>query len=159
MQVPMPGSSFEGANLNCHVSKRAGRGAEVNAAVNLASALIIPSIIIGLTVIAVGTSWPELVTAVRSSRSNASDLAVGNVLGANIANLTFIVGVAAMMSGVSVSRATQLLNFSAMLAVFGLLLWMLLNDRKASRMEGVALLVTCCLYLCTLVCLTAALKQ
>lgn len=131
----------------------------VDAAVKLASALGIPSIIIGLTVVAVGTSLPELVTAVMSSRTNVSDLAVGNVLGANIANLTFIVGVAAMMSEVTMSRATQLLNFPALLAVFGLLLWMLLNDRRLSRKEGVALLVTYSFYLCTLVLLTAVLKK
>lgn len=131
----------------------------VDAAVNLAAAMGIPSIIIGLTVVAVGTSLPELVTAVMSSRSNASDLAVGNVLGANIANLTLIVGVAAMLSDVTMSRATLLVNLPAMLAVFGLLLWMLLNDRRVSRKEGVALLVTYSLYLCALVLLTAFLKQ
>lgn len=131
----------------------------VDAAVNLSSALGIPSIIVGLTVVAIGTSLPELVTAVTSSRRNVSDLAVGNVLGANIANLTLIVGVAAMMSEVSMSRATQLVNFPAMLAVFGLLLWMLLNDRKISRREGVALLVTYSFYLCALVFLAAGLKK
>lgn len=131
----------------------------VDAAVNLASALGVPSIIIGLTVIAVGTSLPELVTAIMSSRTNASDLAVGNVLGANIANLTFIVGTAAMMSEVTMKRVTQMVNFPAMLAVFGLLLWMLLNDRRVTRKEGVALLVTYSLYLCALVFLTAALKS
>lgn len=131
----------------------------VDAAVNLAGAMGIPSIIIGLTVVAVGTSLPELVTAVMSSRSNASDLAVGNVLGANIANLTFIVGAAAMLSDVTLSRATLWVNFPALLAVFGLLLWMLLNDRRVSRKEGAALLVTYSLYLCALVLLTAFLKQ
>lgn len=131
----------------------------VDAAVNLAAALGIPSIIIGLTVIAVGTSLPELVTAVASTRKNVSDLAVGNVLGANIANLTFIVGMAAMLSDVKMQRPTQLLNFIALLAVFGLLLWMLLNDRKLSRKEGVALLVTYSFYLCTLVFLAAGLKK
>ena len=131
----------------------------VDAAVNMAGALGIPSIIIGLTVIAVGTSLPELVTAVTSSRKNVSDLAVGNVLGANIANLTLVVGVAAMMSNVTLSRATHLLNFPAMLAVFGLLLWMLLNDRRLSRKEGVALLVTYSFYLCALVFLAAGLKK
>jgi len=131
----------------------------VDAAVNLSNALGIPSIIVGLTVVAIGTSLPELVTAVTSSRKNVSDLAVGNVLGANIANLTLIVGVAAMMSEVSMSRATQLLNFPAMLAVFGLLLWMLLNDGKVSRKEGVALLVTYSFYLCALVFLAAELKK
>jgi cation:H+ antiporter len=137
----------------------AGSRLLVDGAVNLATTLSIPSIIIGLTVVAVGTSMPELVTAVTSSRKNVSDLAVGNVLGANIANLTIIVGVAAMMSEVKMSRATQLVNFPALLAVFGLLLWMLLNDRRVSRKEGVALLVTYSLYLCALVFLAAGLKK
>ncbi len=131
----------------------------VDAAVRVAAGLGIPSIIVGLTVIAVGTSLPELVTAVTSSRKRVSDLAVGNVLGANIANLTIVVGVAAMMSEVTMRRATQVVNFGAMLAVFGLLLWMLVNDRRVSREEGVALLVSYSVYLCALVFLAAGLKQ
>ena len=131
----------------------------VDSAVHIADALGIPSIIIGLTVIAIGTSLPELITAVMSARTQAADLAVGNVLGANIANLTFIVGSAAMMSEVSMRRMTQMLNFPAMLIVFGLLLWMLVTDRRVTRKEGVALLVTYSLYLCALIFLTAALKQ
>ena len=94
-----------------------------------------------------------------SARTQAADLAVGNVLGANIANLTFIVGSAAMMSEVSMRRMTQMVNFPAMLIVFGLLLWMLVTDRRVTRKEGVALLVTYSLYLCALIFLTAALKQ
>lgn len=131
----------------------------VDSAVNLASSLGIPSIIIGLTIVAVGTSLPELVTAVMSSRANVSDLAVGNVLGANIANLTFIVGAAAMMSEVTMKRQTHVMNFSAMLLVFGTLLWMLWNDHRLSRKEGVALLVTYSLYLCMIVFLAVSLKQ
>ena len=131
----------------------------VDAAVNLAGALGIPSIIIGLTVVAIGTSLPELVTAVTSSRKNVSDLAVGNVLGANIVNLTLVVGAAAMLSDVSMRRATQMLNFPAMLAVFGLLLWMLLNNHQVSRKEGVGLLVAYIFYLCALVFLAAGMDQ
>jgi cation:H+ antiporter len=131
----------------------------VDAAVNLAGALGIPSIIVGLTVVAVGTSVPELVTAVTSSRKNVSDLAIGNVLGANIANLTIVVGVAAMMSEVTMSRATQVVNFPALLAVFGLLLWMMVNDRRVSRKEGVVLLLTYSVYLCALVFLAAGVRK
>lgn len=131
----------------------------VDAAVQLASALGIPSIIVGLTVIAVGTSLPELITAVTSSRKNVSDLAIGNVLGANIANLTIVLGTAAALSEVSMSRATQLFNFPAMLVIFGLLLWMLLTDRRITRPEGVGLLVCYSLYLIGLVLLVAVLKQ
>jgi cation:H+ antiporter len=130
----------------------------VDAAVNVATALGVPSIIIGLTIVAIGTSLPELVTAVMSARTNASDLAVGNVLGANIANLTFIVGSAATLADVTMRRLTHTVNFTALLLVFGLLLWMLLNDRRVTRKEGVTLLVTYGLYLCVLVFLAVALK-
>ena len=75
----------------------AGSKLLVDGAVGFAARLRVPSIIIGLTVVAVGTSLPELVTAVTSSRKSVSDLAVGNVLGANIANLTLIVGASAMI--------------------------------------------------------------
>ena len=131
----------------------------VGAAVTLAGSLGIPSILIGLTIVAVGTSLPELITAITSTRTNVSDLAIGNILGANIANLSFIVGVAAIMSDVTMTRPTQVVNFTAMLGIFSLLLWMLLNDRKVSRMEGVVLLVSYSVYLCALVFLAAGLKR
>lgn len=131
----------------------------VDAAVALASALGIPSIIIGLTVLAVGTSLPELITAVTSSRRAVSDLAVGNVLGANIANLTLVVGTAAVLSDVTMRRETQLYNFPAMLGLFGLLLWMMRTDRRITRKEGTALLVFYNLYLAGLVLLSAVLRK
>jgi cation:H+ antiporter len=105
-------------------------------------------------VIAIGTSLPELVTAISSSRKAVSDLAVGNVLGANIANLTLVVGAAAVLHDVKMDRLTQLFNFPAMLLVMGLLLWMLLTNRRVTRREGVALLVTYGVYITALVVLT-----
>lgn len=77
-----------------------GRRRLVDAAVFIAGGLGVPLIIIGLTVVAIGTSLPELTTAITSSRRSVSDLALGNVLGANIANLTFIVGCAAALQDV-----------------------------------------------------------
>jgi cation:H+ antiporter len=126
----------------------------VDGAVGVAGRLGIRPIIIGLTVVAVGTSLPELMTAITSSRKAVSDLAVGNVLGANIANLTLIVGAAAVLHDVTMDRLTQVFNIPAMLLVMGLLLWMLLTDRRLSRREGVVLLVTYGLYLAVLVALT-----
>jgi cation:H+ antiporter len=123
----------------------------VDAAVNVAAALGIPPIIIGLTVVAVGTSLPELVTAVTSSRKSVSDLAVGNVLGANIANLTLVVGTAATLHAVRMDRFTQLFNFPAMLAMMGLLLGMMVTGRRVTRREGVTLLVVYGAYLTALV--------
>jgi len=137
----------------------AGSRLLVSAAVKLAGTLGIPSIIIGLTMVAVGTSLPELITAVTSSRKNVSDLAIGNVLGANIANLSFVVGTAAALSNVHLSRPTQLFNFLVLLLMFGLLLCMLLTGRRVTRKEGVTLLVCYSLYLGGLALLTAALKK
>lgn len=132
----------------------AGSRLLVEGAVGAASRLGVPSIIIGLTVVAVGTSLPELVTAVTSSRKSVSDLAVGNVLGANIANLSLIVATAALIQSVGMDRLTQLFNFPSMLAIMGLLCWMLWTDHRVTRREGCTLLAVYALYLTALVGLT-----
>jgi cation:H+ antiporter len=128
----------------------------VDGAINVAARLGIPSIIVGLTVVAIGTSLPELITAITSSRKSVSDLAVGNVLGANIANLTLVVGTAALVQDVTMDRLTQVFNFPAMLATMAVLLWMLISDRKITRREGVALLAIYVGYLTMLVAVTTA---
>ena len=126
----------------------------VNGAVNVAGGFGVPAVIIGLTVVALGTSLPELITAITSSRQAVSDLAVGNVLGANIANLSLIVGTAAAIHEITLDRWTQVFNFPALLVMMGLLLWMLLTDRRVTRREGVILLATYAVYLAGLVAFT-----
>lgn len=134
----------------------AGSRLLVEGAVGVASRLGVPPIIIGLTVVAIGTSLPELVTAITSSRQAVSDLAVGNVLGANIANLSLIVGTAAVIHDVGLDRLTQLFNFPAMLAIMALLLWMLWTDRRVTRREGAILLAVYAAYIVVLATLTIA---
>lgn len=119
----------------------------VDGAVGVAAVLKVPSLIIGLTVVAVGTSLPELVTAITASRQNVSDLSVGNVLGANIANLTFIVGSAAALHDVTLTRANQLFNFPALLVFFGLLVWLMASGKSITRREGAILLASYSIYL------------
>jgi cation:H+ antiporter len=128
----------------------------VDSAVHMAVALGVPSIIIGLTLVAVGTSLPELVTAISSSRQNVSDLAVGNVIGANIANLSLVVGTAASLHPLQMDRLTQLFNFPAMLVAMLLLLWTLSSDRRVTRREGCMLLAFYGSYLSILVAITFA---
>lgn len=132
----------------------AGSKLLVDGAVGLSARLGIPSIVVGLTVVAVGTSLPELVTAVTSSRKSVSDLAVGNVLGANIANLTLIVGAAAVIQTVGMDRLTQLFNFPALLVIMAVLVLMLWTGRRVTRREGVVLLGIYALYLGALTTLT-----
>lgn len=119
----------------------------VEGAVGVAASLGVPSIIIGLTLVAVGTSLPELVTAITSSRKAAGDLAVGNVLGASIANLTLVVGAAALVHEVSMDRLIQLFNFPAMLALTVILIGMILTYRRVSPREGTVLLTLYALYI------------
>ena len=113
----------------------------VESAVHIATAMGVPAILIGLTVVAVGTSLPELITAITSARRNVSDLAVGNVLGANIANLTLIVGSAASVHEVSMSRVMQLFNLPAMLILMVAGYWMITSGGRLTRREGIGLLV------------------
>jgi cation:H+ antiporter len=131
----------------------------VDSAVHIAGVLGVPSIVIGLTVVAVGTSLPELVTAITSSRQNVSDLAVGNVIGANIANLSLVVGTAAGLHPLTMDRLTQTFNFPAMLAAMLLLLWMLLSDRRVTRREGVVLLAAYTAYIICLIALTVFIRN
>ncbi|MFA6545435.1 MAG: calcium/sodium antiporter [Limisphaerales bacterium] len=137
----------------------AGSKLLVDGAVGVAARLGVPSIVVGLTVVAIGTSLPELVTAITSSRQSVSDLAVGNVLGANIANLTLIVGTAAVLQDVRMDRFTQLFNFPVMLAFMGLLTWMLLSDHRVTRREGVVLLVAYAHFLGALTVMTLTGRQ
>lgn len=132
----------------------AGSRLLVEGATGAAARLGISSMIIGLTVVAVGTSLPELVTAVTSSRKAVSDLAVGNVLGANIANLTLIVGTAALIDSVHMSRISQLFNFPALLVMMAVLFWMLRTDSRVTRREGAILLAAYGVYLVGLVAVT-----
>ena len=128
----------------------------VDGASAVALRLGIPSIVVGLTVVAVGTSLPELVTAITSSRKAVGDMAVGNVLGANIANLSLIVGIAAAIHAVALDRLTQLISFPAMIVVMLALPPLLLGKRGFGRRQGLALLVLYAVYVGGVVVLTLA---
>lgn len=129
----------------------AGSRLLVDSAVTVSSRLGIRPIVIGATVVAIGTSLPELITAFTSSRKNVSDLSVGNILGANIANLTIVVGAAAAFQAVSLDRATQLFNFPALLVSMVLFLYVVLTENRVTRRQGVLLLGAYATYLALLI--------
>jgi len=126
----------------------------VDGAVAIALSLGVPNLIIGLTIVAFGTSLPELVTAITSARQQVSDLSVGNILGANIANLTLIIGTAAGLSEVRASRENLMFNLGALLAIIALVIWFIRTDRRITRREGGALLGFYGLYVVVLIGLT-----
>lgn len=97
----------------------------VRGAVTLARLSGVSPLIIGLTIIAVGTSAPEFVTALSAALSGASDMAVGNVVGSNIVNMLLILGIAAMIRPINVSvkiiarDAMMVVGATALFVAFG----------------------------------------
>lgn len=113
----------------------------------LARMIGIPPMVIGLSLVAIGTSLPELVTAITAARKGVPDLSLGNVLGANILNVTLVSGLAATIRPLTMTRGMQLYNFPAMLAIFILLLVLARTGRRLTRKEGGILLGVYVLYL------------
>lgn len=92
--------------------------------------------LIGLTIVAVGTSLPELVTSVVASKKGENGMAVGNVVGSNIFNILFILGVSAAIRPISVNAASGY-DLMILLAVSILTLLLIGRSRRLSKKEGV----------------------
>lgn len=119
----------------------------VNAAVEIAVMLQVPSSIIGLTVIAIGTSLPELVTSVMATWKGQTDIAIGNIVGSNIFNLLFITGLSATVKPISVPVSGGITDLLVMVFLSLLLLPLCITDNKQIvRREGVLLLLLYCVY-------------
>ena len=89
----------------------------VEGASNTAKKFHIPEIIIGLTIVSIGTSLPELFVSIKSAIGGYPDMAIGNVIGSNIANLLLILGVSSIIKSVSFKRETRLIEMPICLAV------------------------------------------
>ncbi|MCL2350111.1 MAG: calcium/sodium antiporter [Defluviitaleaceae bacterium] len=124
----------------------------VNASVDIARRLRIPTMVIGLTVVAMGTSAPEVVISVSAAMGGSGDLAVANVIGSNFFNLIFIVGLCAVLYPISVKTKVisrdYWVNVAATLAL--LLMVIVFND-VIPRIGGLILLVGFAVYMILLV--------
>lgn len=110
-------------------------------AVAVAERLRVPQIVIGLTIVALGTSMPELCVSVVSALKGTPDLAVGNVVGSNIFNALLIVGVAALVAPMTILRSTVFKDVPCALVVSVVLLMMCQNDWVITRLDGAILFV------------------
>ncbi|MEP0774130.1 MAG: calcium/sodium antiporter [Acidobacteriota bacterium] len=122
-----------------------GAEALVRGAAALAARLGITPLAIGLTVVAFGTSAPELAASILAARAGAGDIAVGNVVGSNIFNVLFILGLAAVIAPLVVQRQLVRVDVPVMIAV-SLLVVPLAWDGRISRAEGALLLGGVILY-------------
>tara|TARA_B100000959_G_scaffold129360_1_gene135666 strand:+ start:1249 stop:2199 length:951 start_codon:yes stop_codon:yes gene_type:complete len=112
----------------------------VKGAVEVASALGISEVIIGLTVVAIGTSLPELATSLVAAMRQEVDIAVGNIIGSNIFNLTAIFGTTAVVRPIMIPE-TLLSRELAGVVLMSLLLWPILRSGwRIKRWEGALLL-------------------
>lgn len=127
----------------------------VGGAIGIAAALGVSETLIGLTVVAVGTSLPELVTAFTAARRGHSDIAYGNIVGSNIYNVLFILGTTAVVHPIPVPPEIARLDIWVMLAATVALIWAAVTGRRISRTEGGVLLASYVGYLFWLGCAAA----
>ena len=115
----------------------------VDAASRIAIDLGMSQTLVGLTIVSIGTSLPELVTSVVAARKNEVDMAVGNAVGSNIFNILMVLGVASAINPVALIRE-NIIDI-VILIVFSLIVWIYAaTKRKISRKEGISMV---CLYL------------
>ena len=115
-----------------------GGDLSVEGAKELARAFRLSEALIGLTIVAFGTSLPELVTSIIAARKGESDIAVGNVIGSNIFNIFFILGVSATILPMNVS-STYLYDIAVLVAVMVLSYIPIAKTKKVSRGMGVTM--------------------
>lgn len=119
----------------------------VTGAIDLARLFGISEAVIGLTVVAAGTSMPELATTVLAALRRQADVAVGSILGSNLYNMLGIGGVTAVISPTEIPRAIAVFDAPLMLAASAVLLAMLATGRVLSRREGAVLFAGYLVYL------------
>lgn len=122
-------------------------GAEllVRGASRLALSFGISPLVVGLTVVAFGTSAPEVAVSIQSAYGGQVDLAIGNVIGSSVFNVLFILGLAALISPLLVSRQLIRQEVPIMVGAF-LLLYLFALDGQIGRLDGIACIVLLALY-------------
>ncbi|MEM5500554.1 calcium/sodium antiporter [Ahrensia kielensis] len=118
----------------------------VKGAVGLAEKFNIPPLIIGLTIVAFGTSAPELVISLDSALSGVPDIAVGNIVGSNIANVLLVMGLPALITVIHANQRGLSRNVGILLVFTLAFMWMI-SDGVLSRLEGGILFAGLLLYI------------
>jgi len=112
----------------------------VGGAVSVARVLGMSERLVGVTIVAIGTSLPELVTSAVAARRGHSDIAVGNVVGSNIFNIFLCVGVAALFGPVGAPLRAAWFEVGALVLMTSVAAWLIRSERTLSRREGAAML-------------------
>lgn len=119
----------------------------VRASVGLSFKLSISKMVIGLTVVSFATSAPELLVSVQAALDGSPDIALGNVIGSNIANIGLVLGITAVISALAIDRDFYRFNWPVMLLFSFALFFVLANDNQLTAIEGGGLLLALAIYL------------
>ena len=119
----------------------------VDGSSGIAKKFHIPEIIIGLTIVSIGTSMPELFVSITSALEGHSDMSLGNIIGSNLSNLLLILGLSAIIKHVVFQKETRLYEIP-MCLLFTITFMIFCNTNDGiSRIEGIVLLLLFCVFL------------
>ena len=116
----------------------------VYGAVNIASAMGVSELMIGLTIVAIGTSLPELAASIAAVRQKSTSMIVGNIIGSNTFNTLGVLGLAGIVRETSVDATVLSRDFIFLFALMALLFIFVLKNRQLARWQGTVLL--CCYF-------------
>ena len=119
----------------------------VDGASNIAKKFHIPEIIIGLTIVSIGTSMPELFISITSAIRGSSDMAIGNVIGSNIANLLLILGLSSVIRPIKFKRETRLIEMPLCLGISIIFAALCNVGQGISRIDSSVLMVLFALFI------------
>lgn len=130
----------------------------VDGASTLSKKIGIPSIIVGLTIVSIGTSAPELAVSIMSAIKGNSDISMGNILGSNIFNILAVLGCTAMVAPVVIKKKEIIRDYMATIlsTILLVVLAFFVSINNITRLEGIVLLIACIGY--TILLIKSALK-
>ena len=111
----------------------------VDGAAGIAVKFGIPQLVVGLTIVAMGTSAPEAAVSITGAMNGAADIAVGNVLGSNILNILIILGLTGFITNVAIQKSTLMMEMPFMMVITIIFAVLGLNDGNVGFVEGVIL--------------------
>lgn len=124
----------------------------VDGAVRIAHIFGVSERVIGLTIVAIGTSMPELVTSIVAARKGQNDIAVGNIVGSNIFNIFWILGVSSVVKGVNIADASFSDIYMCMIATLLLFVAFFIGKKnKIERWQGLVFVMTYTAYITYLI--------
>ncbi len=123
----------------------------VDGAASIASLLKIPSVVVGLTIVAFGTSAPEAAVSITAALNHSNAIAISNVIGSNIFNLIVVLGMTAIITLVPVPRSIMRKEFPFLIAVSFLMALFIFTGNSLTRLEGIIFLILIIAYVVWLI--------